>query len=164
MKAVYENHYLNDSDVANFARQSFGKLADNFTEAQNNKLIQFLARGMASGDWNKLITSMGVLTNDEDRKELAVYLRSIPEHWVPFGHPHITLRMQSPVPIARQAFKHKIGYVESEESRRYISSTPTVYIPDHFRAAAESVKQGSGSIHPESKMFISIYKEEKNKN
>ena len=157
MKAVYENHYLNDSDVANFARQSFGKLADNFTEAQNNKLIQFLARGMASGDWNKLITSMGILNNDVDRKELAVYLRNIPEHWVPFGHPHITLRMQAPVPIRVQCFKHKIGYVESEESRRYISSTPTVYVPDDFRAAAESVKQGSGDIHPNSSAWRDSY-------
>ena len=28
MKAVYENHYLTDKDVANFARQSFAKLAE----------------------------------------------------------------------------------------------------------------------------------------
>lgn len=51
MKAVYENHYLTDTDVANYARQSFAKLADNFTPEQNANLIRFLARGMASGDW-----------------------------------------------------------------------------------------------------------------
>lgn len=58
MKAVYENHYLSDTDVANFARQSFAKLAENFTKEQNDNLIRFLARGMASGDWNKLVDSM----------------------------------------------------------------------------------------------------------
>lgn len=56
-------------------------------------------------------------------------------------------------------FKHKIGYVESEESRRYISTVPTVYMPDAFRSAAASVKQGSAGMHPENEMFKSIYSE-----
>ena len=51
MQAVYLNHYLTDRDVANFARQSFATLAEQFTEEQNNNLVRFLARGMASGDW-----------------------------------------------------------------------------------------------------------------
>jgi thymidylate synthase (FAD) len=150
MKAEYLNHYLTDRDVANFARQSFATLADNFTEAQNNNLVRFLARGMASGDWEKLINDMIFVTNKEHAQYLAGYLRKIPEHWVPFGHPHISLRMQAPIPIRVQCFKHKIGFVESEESRRYISTKPEAYLPDAIRAAAASVKQGSGGIHPDS--------------
>ena len=167
MKAEYLNHYLSDRDVANFARQSFAKLADNFTEEQNNNLIRFLARGMSSGDWESLIQQMlntGYIGETQRRaqlekvRELAVYLRKIPEHWVPFGHPHISLRMQAPVPIARQAFKHKIGLVESEESRRYISSMPEVYVPDYFREKpAGSVKQGSGDTHPQSSYWRNEY-------
>lgn len=152
MKAEYISHYLTDRDVANFARQSFAKLADNFTEAQNDNLIRFLARGMSSGDWEKLIDKMIFLGRssdpDKEAKELASYLRKIPEHWVPFGHPHISLRMQAPIPIRVQCFKHKIGFVESEESRRYISTTPEIYVPEHFRAKAENVKQGSAGKHP----------------
>lgn len=103
MKAQYENHYLSDRDVANYARQSFAKLADNFSEQQNAKLIQFLARGMQSGDWEKLISDiMDKNITEGDARDLAVYLRKIPEHWVPFGHPHITLRMQAPIPIRVQ--------------------------------------------------------------
>lgn len=156
MKAVYENHYLTDTDIANYARQSFGKLAENFTKEQNDKLIQFLARGMASGNWESLIDEMiGIGYQGEierqaqlaKARELAAYLRKIPEHWVPFGHPHITLRMQAPIPIRVQCFKHKIGFVESEESRRYISSRPEVYVPDVFRSKAANVKQGSGEAH-----------------
>jgi len=158
MKAEYQAHYLTDKDVANYARQSFATLADNFTESQNNNLIKFLARGMASGDWEKLIESMLTLKGSQyEAKELAVYMRKIPEHWVPFGHPHITLRMSAPVPIRVQCFKHKIGFVESEESRRYISSRPMIYIPQHFRAAAASVKQGSAGKHPFSDNWMSIY-------
>ena len=58
MKVEYQNHYLTDMDVANFARLSFAKLAENFTEAQNHNLIRFLARGMQSKDWEELISRM----------------------------------------------------------------------------------------------------------
>ncbi len=159
MKAIYLNHSLSDTDVANIARQSFAKRAEEYTEEQNHNLIKYLARGMASKDWNKLMEELLSIESKDDAEALAVHLRNIPEHWVPFGHPQITLRMQAPIPIRVQSFKHKVGFVESEESRRYISSTPEVYIPKHFRAAAASVKQGSGGIHPESEMFRSIYVE-----
>lgn len=157
MKATYENHYLTDRDVANYARQSFAKLADSFSEAQNNNLIRFLARGMASGDWERLLDQMDAPLTPAGRKDLAVYLRKIPEHWVPFGHPHITLRMNAPIPIRVQCFKHKIGFVESEESRRYISSTPEFYLPDHFRESAASVKQGSAGQHPRNGYWMATY-------
>lgn len=157
MKVVYENHYLTDRDVANYARQSFAKVADVFTESQNNQLIKFLARGMAMGDWEKLLVHMTNCTSMELAKELATYLRKIPEHWVPFGHPHITLRVSAPVPIARQVFKHKIGFCESEESRRYISHIPDYFIPTCFRAKAENIKQGSGSIHHNSDAWRDSY-------
>jgi len=154
LQAIYEAHYLTDRDVANYARQSFAKLADHFTEAQNANLIRFLARGMSSGDWEKLIDDLYLLSRPEDTRaeahDLAVYLRQIPCHWVPFGHPHITLRMTAPAPIRVQCFKHKIGFVESEESRRYISHSPTYFSPEYFREKAENVKQGSGDKHPRS--------------
>lgn len=157
MKVIYVNHYLSDRDVANFARQSFAKLADNFTTEQNANLIRFLARGMSSGDWEGLLHKLVGLNSVKEAKELATYLRKIPEHWVPFGHPHVTFRMQAPVPIRVQSFKHKIGFLESEESRRYISSKPEFYVPPHFRAKAENVKQGSGDVHPRSQAWMDSY-------
>ena len=157
MHVEYINHYLTDKDVANFARQSFGKLAENFTEVQNNNLIKFLARGMSSGDWESLITQMCTVKSSDEARDLATYLRKIPEHWVPFAHPHLTLRMKAPVPIARQLFKHKIGFVESEESRRYVSHKPEYFVPDFFRSAAANVKQGSGDAHPKSDFWKTHY-------
>lgn len=165
MKAVYENHYLTDTDIANYARQSFAKLAENFTPEQNNNLIRFLARGMQSKDWDelvrRLVNGFNWPTEEEKRvkaHELAAYLRKIPEHWVPFGHPHITLRMQAPIPIRVQCFKHKIGFLESEESRRYISTRPELYIPPFFRGKAANVKQGSGAQHEYSDIWRAAYK------
>ena len=157
MQAVYLNHYLGDRDVANFARQSFATLAEQFTEEQNNNLVRFLARGMASGDWEKLINQSLTLTTTAEAKALAVYMRKIPEHFVPFAHPHISLRMQAPIPIRVQCFKHKIGFCESEESRRYISTKPEYYMPDAFRSAAASAKQGSGGVHPRNNEWRDSY-------
>ena len=71
-------------------------------------------------------------------------------HWTPFSHTSITLRMTAPVPIRTQCFKHKVGFTENEESRRYISSRPKFFIPRKFRKHPEgSIKQGSGEdMHP----------------
>ncbi len=157
MKIEYENHYLTDQDIANFARQSFAKLAKNYTKSQNTSLIQFLARGMSTPDWNKLINQMEQDLVGMENHNLAVNIRNIPEHWVPFGHPQISLRCSAPIPIKVQCFKHKIGFVESEESRRYISSEPVVYVPKTFRMAAKNVKQGSGDTHEDSASWRRIY-------
>lgn len=158
MKAIYLNHYLSDTDVANIARQSFAKRAEEYTEEQNHNLIKYLARGMASKDWDKLMWELLSIGSKDDAEALAVHLRNIPEHWVPFGHPQITLRMQAPIPIARQAFKHKVGLCESEESRRYISTKPEYFIPEYFRAKAANVKQGSAGEHPDNKYWLDMYK------
>lgn len=43
----------------------------------------------------------------------------------------------------------------SGNSRRYIDSSPTTYLPDSLRARPEgSIKQGSGDIHPESDRLL----------
>ena len=51
---------------------------------------------------------------------------------------------------------------ESEESRRYISSTPVLYIPEEFRASAPSVKQGSAGKHATSDYWKMKYTEQCN--
>lgn len=48
--------------------------------------------------------------------------------------------------------------VENEESRRYISSTPEIFIPEFFREKPEgSIKQGSAGEHPKSKEWLQMY-------
>lgn len=65
------------------------------------------------------------------------------KHITPFQHTSITVRMQAPLPIRTQCFKHKVGFSENEESRRYISTPPEFFIPEAFRKMAENKKQGS---------------------
>lgn len=72
-------------------------------------------------------------------------------HWTPFSQPQIQLRIKMPIFVARQWFKHQVGFTRNEVSRRYVSSEPELYVPKEWREKAESVKQGSGSVSDASK-------------
>jgi len=66
-------------------------------------------------------------------------------HWTPFSHPQVTLRYTVPIFIARQEFKHIVGFTRNEISRRYVDDTPEFHVPHMWRKRPEgSVKQGSG--------------------
>lgn len=87
---------------------------------------------------------------DEKDIKLIDYLAR-EDHWSPFAHTGIKMRMQAPVPIRTQCFKHKQGFVENEESRRYIDSAPELFVPEYFRERPEgSIKQGSAEKHQRS--------------
>lgn len=64
-------------------------------------------------------------------------------HWTPFAQVTFKFRFNMPIFVARQWYKHKIGLVENEVSRRYVQTEPEFFVPDYFRPAAENVKQGS---------------------
>lgn len=81
-------------------------------------------------------------TKEQDEK-LINYLAKH-QHWTPFAHTAITLRMTAPIPIRTQCFKHKQGFTENEESRRYVSYTPEYFTPV-FRMQCDNKKQGSGT-------------------
>ena len=66
-------------------------------------------------------------------------------HWTPFSHPQIMMREKVPIFVARQRFKHMVGFTYNEVSRRYVDDEPEFYVPDVWRSRPEgSVKQGSG--------------------
>ena len=64
-------------------------------------------------------------------------------HWTPFSHPQIQLRLKMPIFVARQWFKHMIGFSRNEVSRRYVTYTPEFHVPTVFRAMNKDKKQGS---------------------
>lgn len=95
--------------------------------------------------------------SEEANHKLIRYLAKH-NHWTPFAHTCISLRMQAPIPIRTQCFKHKQGLVENEESRRYISDSPVLFVPDAFRSKPDgSIKQGSGQTHYDSDYWLAEY-------
>lgn len=67
-------------------------------------------------------------------------------HWSPFAHCQLQLRIKAPIFVARQLAKHQVGLVWNEVSRRYVSDEPEFWFPnnDGWRGKpVNGVKQGS---------------------
>ncbi|WP_075881482.1 FAD-dependent thymidylate synthase [Vreelandella massiliensis] len=117
IKVEYIDHMGDDLRVVNAARVSFDK---------ESELID---GHMLSGKDGKLLN----------------YLAKH-GHFTPFTHPMITLRETVPIFVARQRFKHVVGFTYNEVSRRYVDDEPEFFTPDVWRTRPEgSVKQGSGA-------------------
>lgn len=94
-------------------------------------------------DWDFNEAATGNLLKNADVK-LISYLATH-AHTTPFTHPQITLRETIPIFVARQRFKHVVGFTYNEVSRRYVDDTPEFFVPKEWRSRPEgSVKQGSG--------------------
>ena len=79
----------------------------------------------------------------EDKDIKLIKYLSKHNHFTPFCHPQITIRETVPIFVARQRFKHTVGFSYNEMSRRYVTDTPEIFEPEGWRWAAENVKQGS---------------------
>lgn len=154
MRALYEDHMGTDLRVVNAARVSFAmkswyidrEYVPNKGSRHYLNWLEYSQRQDNLGEPSISLSDFGLIQ----------YLASH-GHWTPFAHPQITLVMQAPVPIRTQCFKHKSGFVENEESRRYIKSEPKLFVPDEFRSKPDNAKQGSGGIHPDSTYFKDVY-------
>lgn len=95
-------------------------------------------------EWESIKDNDGVtkkVLNNKDAR-LLKYLAEH-NHWTPFSHPQITLRVTIPIYVARQLAKHQVGGTVNEVSRRYVKYVPKIDLPTQWRKAADNVKQGS---------------------
>lgn len=138
MKAEYVDHMGDDLRVVNAARVSFDK-ESSWDEAERDE------------ETGHEIEYVGSNQLKFDDIRLVKYLASH-GHWTPFSHPQITLRETVPIFVARQRFKHTVGFAYNEVSRRYVSDEPDFYWPGSWRGAPTGgAKQGSsgGLTHNE---------------
>ena len=158
IRAEYLDHMGSDLSVVNAARASFGKESA-WEDAEKRTLkpadaglIRYLATGYRSGEWDEFldeVTDIARAGMSNCREELTTLLHAYKrraQHWAPFAHPHVQIRIQVPIFLARQFVKHQVGGVWSEESRRYISDEPGVWFPDEWHTRPDDVKQGSGGV------------------
>jgi len=131
MKAELIDSMGSDITVVNSARVSFDKQAE-WDVLDSQKVLKFCD------------------------KKLIEYLAKH-NHFTPFTHCTITLRETVPIFVARQRFKHTVGFSYNEVSRRYVNGKPQIYFPKHWRKRAENKKQGS------SEEYILIKNNEYNK-
>jgi len=66
-------------------------------------------------------------------------------HTSPFFHPQIRLRLKMPIFVAREWFRHTVGFARNEVSRRYVDFEAECYIPTAtaIRERDANKKQGS---------------------
>jgi thymidylate synthase (FAD) len=68
-------------------------------------------------------------------------------HISPFFHPQIRFRIKMPIFVAREWYRHTVGFARNEVSRRYVDSPPEFFLPNacEIRQRDSNLKQGSMS-------------------
>lgn len=122
IQVTYKDHMGSDLSVVNAARVSFGK---------ERKALGYTSIGGGP--------SIPVI-HDTD-KNLIKYLADH-RHMSPFGHAFASFHCRVPLYVHAQLEKHKFLRVNTI-SRRYVDSTPDIYMPNPFRYKAKDKKQGS---------------------
>lgn len=127
MKVDLIDHMGADLSVVNAARVSFDKESElDFEEAGHPASLRYFLK--------------------ESDAKLINYLAKH-NHWSPFAHTSIQLRVKAPIFVARQLVKHQVGGVWNEVSRRYVDSEPEFWFPDQWRGRPTgSIKQGSSGV------------------
>lgn len=155
IKVEYVDHFGSDLSVVNAARVSFDKvstwdvnqsgfLKKRVLKKSDASLINFLARGFKTQEWDALIDEVMSAGHCDDVAGILRQYKASAVHFAPFCHASVTLRLTVPVFVARQLVKHQIGMTWSEVSRRYVSDEPSFWFPDVWHTRPEDVKQGSG--------------------
>ena len=67
-------------------------------------------------------------------------------HVTPFFHPQARFRLKMPIFVAREWYRHQIGFARNEVSRRYVDSDPEFWMPEELRERDANKKQGSKDI------------------
>lgn len=146
IRVEYIDHMGSDMDIVDAARVSFSREMDpdrplEITK-QDERLIQFLARGMTQKDYDRLIDQIWMADNRHEVEYLINEYRRTPTHLSPFNHVFMKFRVTAPIMVARQLVKHE--YLPwNERSGRYVKDDLEVFHPQIWRQQADNVKQGS---------------------
>jgi thymidylate synthase (FAD) len=81
------------------------------------------------------------------------------EHTSPFFHPQLRFRLRMPIFVAREWFRHTVGFSRNEISRRYVDSEPSMWIPEELRERDANLKQGSkDTVIANNSEMLEVYK------
>ena len=83
----------------------------------------------------------------EPRDEKLIQYLANHDHITPFFHPQLRFRLKMPIYVAREWFRHTVGFARNEVSRRYVDDRPECYLPpvESLRERDTNKKQGSKS-------------------
>jgi thymidylate synthase (FAD) len=125
-----------DLSVVNAARVSFNK----------------------ESSWDYADSHVPIKSLPEKDSKLIKYLAKH-DHFTPFCHPQISLRIKCPIFVRAQLGKHQIGLVMNEVSRRYVTFEPEIYTPLWRNAPTDGAKQGSSGAIEDMDLCIRLRQE-----
>lgn len=134
MKAELIDYMGNDLRVVNAARVSFSKES----ELEYPPVCRYDCN-CGEPHWEDYSDQPRLNKSDE---KLITYLANH-NHWTPFSHVIISIRETVPIFVARQRFKHTVGFSYNEVSRRYVDDKPEFFYPEFWRGKPKNAKQGS---------------------
>lgn len=156
--AIYVDHMGTDQDIVKAARMSFSDFDQDMSDIGVMRLLTYLARGIPAAEFEIAIGNiMAGVADKQTAIKMYNDIANRKKHWTPFAQTAIKIRCKAPIPLRTQAFKHKIGFVENEESRRYITTEPEIYLPEFKTKPEGSIKQGSGGLHTANKVLQKKY-------
>jgi thymidylate synthase (FAD) len=91
------------------------------------------------------------------RDEKLIHYLADHNHTSPFFHPQLRFRIKMPIFVAREWFRHTIGFARNEVSRRYVDTPPELWYPTEFRERDPNLKQGSKDTIVESPAVKEAY-------
>jgi len=88
-------------------------------------------------------------------EKLITYLAKH-NHVTPFFHPQLRFRIKMPIFVAREWYRHQIGFARNEVSRRYVDTTPECWIPSpaQIRERDPKLKQGSKTTEVDDSLSV----------
>ena len=92
------------------------------------------------------IPTLDMMIESDPENTTTVFDKPVVEFYQPEKRDYfidVTIREEVPIYVARQRFKHMIGFTFNEVSRRYVDFQPIYFVPDILRGRAENKKQGS---------------------
>ena len=123
----------------------------------NAARVSFNKESSWDGDQHWTGNVIGKKLSDRDQK-LIKYLAKH-NHFTPFCHPQISVRIKCPIFVRAQLGKHQVGLVMNEVSRRYVTFDPEIYTPMWRYAPTDGAKQGSSGVIEDMDICIQMRQE-----
>lgn len=123
----------------------------------NAARVSFNKESSWDGDQHWTGNVIGKKLSDRDQK-LIKYLATH-NHFTPFCHPQISVRIKCPIFVRAQLGKHQVGLVMNEVSRRYVTFDPEIYTPMWRYAPTDGAKQGSSGAIEDMDICIQMRQE-----
>ena len=123
----------------------------------NAARVSFNKESSWDGDQHWTGNVIGKKLSDKDQK-LIKYLATH-NHFTPFCHPQISVRIKCPIFVRAQLGKHQVGLVMNEVSRRYVTFDPEIYTPMWRYAPTDGPKQGTSGVIEDMDICIQMRQE-----